>query len=232
MKRPRSPRSPRVKVLEVSNQPSEELLRACAMFGLGVKRAPLRRSEPRALKECVKTIVSDAPASCIVLVTGPSGAGKSTLMRMLGRAVGTRRVLRPLASMGRVHGRSIIDLLSGDVEQRLELLARVGLGDATLLARSPAELSEGQRHRMLIAALLDRAARRTGCWILVDEFASTLDRITARGVACSLRRLVERRLLRGVIVVATAHEDAAAWLAPELLIKIGLDGSATCTRGS
>ena len=88
--------------------------------------------------------------------------------------------------------------------------------------------------------------------IMIDEFASTLDRTTARCVCRALRRWVMRcgALKHGEhgehrggradrigvrnrfeepevrVVVASAHDDIAAWLEPELIAVARLGGGA------
>lgn len=120
---------------------------------------------------------------------------------------------------------TIIEALPGTLEERLEILGRVGLGDATLLVRSFGELSEGQRHRFIIAWMLERAHRDGTQLVIADEFTSTLDRVTAMAVARSLRKWFDRRRARAVLVVATAHADVEEWLKPDVCVHIGLDGT-------
>lgn len=63
--------------------------------------------------------------------------------------------------------------------------------------------------------------------LLVDEWCSTLDRVTAHGVSRAIARWVRAAGLR--LVVATAHDDVAHWLAPDLHVVLSLaNGAAPC----
>jgi len=77
-------------------------------------------------------------------------------------------------------------------------------------------------------------ARKTGsAWVVLDEFCSVLDRVTAAGVAATVRRWIHRfgkRLGIGLIA-ATAHEDMARLLGPNRVVRLALDGKATVNPG-
>ena len=51
--------------------------------------------------------------------------------------------------------------------------------------------------------------------LLIDEFASVLDRTTARCLCHALRRWL-RHAPHTRIIAATAHDDVAPWLEPDL----------------
>jgi ABC-type ATPase with predicted acetyltransferase domain len=58
--------------------------------------------------------------------------------------------------------------------------------------------------------------------VLLDEFASVLDRAAARSLTLSLTR---RARLEGVrLVLASAHDDVRDWAAPEVEVRLALDG--------
>ena len=87
----------------------------------------------------------------LVLFTGPSGSGKSSLLRAAGEQLGAFD-----AGSLALPDRPLVDCLSGDVKERLDKLAAVGLSEARLLLRTPGELSDGQRYRFRLALALDR----------------------------------------------------------------------------
>jgi len=170
----------------------------------------------------------------VVYITGASGCGKSVLLRAIGaelrRRVGTGPSTAlgtcgelvvgdpagPVAELGEVDagGRSpVIDRLPGSLEEALRVASVAGLNDAFLLLRPPGELSDGQRYRWRLAMLLARGART----ILIDEFCSTLDRRTARAVAYRVRKYADRT--GTTFVVATAHDDLAEDLCPDVIVR-------------
>ena len=173
----------------------------------------------------------------VVLVTGPSGSGKSTVLRELGRRLGAVDV-----NGLTLPDVPLVDALPGPIDDRLATLAGCGLGEARLLLRTPAELSDGQRHRFRIAlALASRPREGTEArgrppsphgggspdgdgspWVALDEFGAVLDRPLAKVLAFTLRKLAARS---GVgVLAATTHDDLTADLAPDLRVKCLGDG--------
>lgn len=201
-----------------ATRPTPRVLHACALFGLHAVRAEARRDEPD-----VAGVVQLVFPGRIVLLTGPSGGGKSTALRAVVCALrrhGTRVQTPPSSYRGRL-SRTIVDLIPGTVEQALCVLARAGLAEPRLFARTPDELSDGQRVRFEVACAMSRA--RPGSIVAIDEFCSTLDRATARGVAGLVARWIRRRRTVGLLC-ATAHDDIERWLEPDAVARIGMTG--------
>jgi ABC-type glutathione transport system ATPase component len=174
----------------------------------------------------------------IALVTGPSGAGKSRVLAALARRLGRHALQAATGTAKRRRGRPVVDLFSLPLTHTLGTLSRAGLAEARLLGLRPDQLSEGQRFRLALALAMARAGvrrprgdARTGrprapLTLIADEFCSTLDRPTAMGVCLALRRwAASAPALR--IVVATAHDDVAEWLAPDVTLRAELVGPAT-----
>lgn len=199
-----------IRVIPVRGEPSPRLLRACAPFGLVVTRS---HAMPHAAfaDRTARSLLSRVKAGQIALIVGPSGCGKSSVLRAIARRVRVPRTPR-------FAQRPIIDLVPGSLPERLSILSRAGLADAALLARRPDELSEGERHRLLLALLLSRAPR--GSCVLIDEFTSPLDRATAFGVATTLARWARSASLR--LVIATPHADLLKPLNPDALLELSV----------
>ncbi|MCB5169894.1 ATP-binding cassette domain-containing protein [Streptomyces bambusae] len=152
----------------------------------------------------------------ITLVTGFSGTGKSSLLRELARHTDVLTVddLPPIGPDDRV-----IDLFDEEVNEAVSWLGRFGLGEPRLMMSRPDHLSEGQRHRLMLARL---AATRADL-IVVDEFCSNLDRTTAKVIAHNFQRACRSLGLNAV--VATAHDDLDGYVCADEHITIGFDGS-------
>lgn len=190
----------------------------CAALGVSARRPPGPPGAPfltPRLDEAARTLARRLRQSpgLVVAVTGPSGSGKSTLLRRLARLLRRRPALPPdsaaLAAVDAVGGRS--------ARAACEALARAGLAEAAAMIRTPRELSDGQRHRLALA----RAVAARGP-VLIDEFASCLDRLTAMGLCVGLARWA--RASRRTVVAATAHDDVVEWLRPDLHAVVPLAG--------
>jgi ABC-type ATPase with predicted acetyltransferase domain len=124
--------------------------------------------------------------------------------------------------------RALVDLFGRPLAATLRLLARAGLADAHLFSLRPAQLSDGQRWRLALAlsmAEADRPDAGLGATLILDEFASTLDRLSARCLCSALSRWI-RASGRVRVVCATAHDDLLPWLEPTLLVRQPLNAEA------
>lgn len=225
-----------VRVVDTPLPPSAMLLRACAAFGLALRRSRTPGPANHAhLERCARWLDAALLPGKVALVLGPSGSGKSTVLRLLEARL--RRAGNPVIVPGamrqshRSSARTVLSSLQGSLGRRFGALASAGLGDCTILARTPAELSEGQYFRLLLARGMQQALARSPhsvTTLLVDEFASTLDRRTARTLGLALARWAERHGVR--VIAATAHDDMQGFLDPNLLISLDVDKPATRAR--
>lgn len=168
-------------------------------FGLGVDEE---------LEFPVLDVELKIAATDIVYVTGDSGSGKSVLLRAIKKDLGDDAI--DVADIQVDHERPLIETVGSTVEEGLELLSRVGLNDAFLFLRTFDQLSDGQKYRYRIAKLLESRAR---FWIL-DEFAATLDRDTAKIVSFNLQKCARQQ--HKAVLAATTHTDLFQDLSPSV----------------
>lgn len=188
-----------------------------------------RKSPPRMLGQ----VRLDFLPGQITLVVGPSGSGKSTLLNAVARQLGARALRADQADLS--GPQSVVDRLPLPLQDSLPLLCACGLGEARVMVSRPNQLSDGERHRFKLALGIaqsmtplgasmktspDReregvaSAMETGV-LVMDEFCATLDRLTARLLCHSVRRLVDHRRL--TLLAATTHQDVLEALDPDVV---------------
>lgn len=209
--------------VECGSAPSTRLLRAIAPFGLLVRQTDGAAPTPPA-RDTVRRVLA-LPGGSIALLTGPSGCGKSTLLRAVAESARARMRVIDAAALRRSTepGRPIIDLLTGPLLESLRVFAAAGLAEPKLWARAACELSEGQQLRLNVALGMAQVRPGRRSVLLLDEWCSTLDRVTARGVARTLRGWVLRHP-EVLVVCATAHDDLRASLQPDLVLEPPFEG--------
>ena len=156
----------------------------------------------------------------VVAFMGPSGSGKSSLMRAVAAQLDDVLSLDSLELGDRI----LVDGLGQEIGATLSLLSSCGLGEAPLLLRTPAELSDGQRYRYRLALGFARQPH----WVVADEFTAALDRTLARVIAANLRKLSKRTGIG--CLLATTHEDILDDLQPDVLVRCRLDGPPDVSR--
>ncbi|MFW6060173.1 MAG: AAA family ATPase, partial [Phycisphaeraceae bacterium] len=205
--------------LTTAVHPSPHVMQVAAMFGLGV-------DQQRQIQVIPPTDLYLHPHQLIFL-TGASGSGKSTLLHDIERAAQQRDDAR-LIRFDRLPEPPDAPLVDCFGDAPLKTILRwhslAGLNDAFVMLRRPAELSDGQRYRFHLAramAEVERYAAPEGerplPVVLADEFAATLDRLTAHILARNARKWVDHTPI--CLIVATTHDDLLEPLQPEVLIE-------------
>ena len=205
-------------------RPSPNVMQVAAMFGLGI-------DEERTIELIPPTDIPVDPHS-VVFVTGASGSGKSTLLNLIDDA------LRPDGDIpfmrfddpDKPPDVPLVDCF-GDapLERILHWLSLAGLNDAFVMLRRWAELSDGQRYRFQLAQCMARVTSLSLdpeqspskptplAVVLADEFAATLDRLTAAVLARNVRKWVNRTPV--CFIAATTHDDLLEPFAPDVLVE-------------
>ncbi|MFG0275080.1 MAG: ATP-binding cassette domain-containing protein [Phycisphaerales bacterium] len=192
--------------------PSVRACRAARLYGLDLESGEAAQPE----------VSLDLAPGTLTLLVGHSGAGKTTLLNACEREASGRlwRVIRP----ERVRLRTVpsVDQFPRDaLDGAMRRLARAGLGEASCFVRRPKELSAGQRARLLLAVAMERAGRASGdALLLIDEFASGLDRLTARSL---LTLLAREATSTGLRVLCAASDETLAHLAPPEATVLRID---------
>jgi len=187
-------------------EPTERVVGVAEGFGLG-------------LDQWQKFVIYDNAElkigpSDIVYITGDSGSGKSVLLKALEKDIRQDMGLTciNIAEIKPEPDKPLIESVGKTLEEALELLSRVGLNDAFLFLRNYEQLSDGQKYRYKIAKMIESGAQ---FWIM-DEFAATLDRDTAKIVAYNLQKLARQQAK--AVLAATTHTDLFEDLNPSVYI--------------
>ncbi|MEM9346849.1 MAG: ATP-binding cassette domain-containing protein [Planctomycetota bacterium] len=219
--------------VQTQAEPTERAMQVAVMFGL-----PLDGTAKHTIIPPIELTLSPGR---LVFVTGVSGGGKSTLLRLIAQAMKDQAPGHAPAivfgdQLPALEDAALVDALAtpegqtsnptphAGLEQITNWLSMAGLNDAAVMLRKPNQLSEGQRHRLRLAQAMAIAHRLTEPWsvLLIDEFGSTLDRVTAAALARSVRRWVSRSKVCAVL--ATTHDDLLEPLAPEVLVELAPGG--------
>lgn len=137
----------------------------------------------------------------IGLIVGPSGSGKTILLNRFGTP-------EPIEWNPR---RSVAAHFFHVADAR-DRLAAVGLNSVPTWLKPYQVLSTGEKFRA-------DTARRLRPNAVIDEFTSTVDRQVAHSISIAIRRYVDRRDLKR-LVIATCHFDVIRPLEPDWIFNM------------
>lgn len=185
-------------------QPTKRVVAVAESFGLG-----LDKWEKFVVYDNVELKIGTAD---ITLITGDSGSGKSVLLRALEKDIKNdmRATSINMIDIQLQPDKPLVETIGETLEESLELLSKVGLNDAFLFLRTYEQLSDGQKYRYRIAKMMESKAQ---FWIM-DEFAATLDRDTAKIVAFNVQKLARQE--GRAVLAATTHTDLFEDLKPSV----------------
>lgn len=134
--------------------------------------------------------IPDLPSSGVVVVVGSSGSGKSTILKHWGCPI-----------YQEYDTTTPIYKLFPSEEEAERLLLTSGLRSIPCWRRPLSELSNGERHRAVVALSLQSKLP------FIDEFTSVVDRDTAKALCFSISKAGFDRL-----VIASCHRDILQWI--------------------
>lgn len=122
--------------------------------------------------------------------------------------------------MCQLHGREpIIDLLDGDVSDRVHLLARLRVSDPGSLLAPYDELSTSEQFSVALAVWFSRGEPV----LILDDFARSFDAVTRRALARILGRECRSRGVRLAVSTSEA-EEIVDDLAPDCIVTLSDPG--------
>lgn len=133
----------------------------------------------------------------IGMIVGDSGTGKSLLLKEFGEPEKIKWHKQ----------KAIVSQAGNTPKEAMDALLSVGLNTKPTWVKPFRVLSMGEQYRATVARTI-----RSGA--VYDEFTSVVDRDTAKSLSVSLRRHIDDKGLKN-IVVATCHEDIIEWLQPD-----------------
>ena len=96
-----------------------------------------------------------------------------------------------------------------------EVFYSIGLSSVPLWLHRPNELSNGEKARFEIAWQL---LKNPNDIILIDEFTSVVNRMTAKSMSFNLQKYIRRKQKK--IILCSCHYDIIQWLQPDFVINL------------
>lgn len=142
----------------------------------------------------------------ILCILGASGSGKSTILKQFGEEVCPKYDF----------SKSIVSQFPNSSPSNVcEVFYSIGLSSVPLWLHKPNELSNGEKARLEIAWQL---LNNPNDLILIDEFTSVVNRMTAKSMSYNLQKYIRRKQKK--IILCSCHYDIIQWLQPDFIINL------------
>ncbi len=171
-----------------------------SIFDYQIKAEPLPTIPDHLLQICQ----SQFP---ILYIVGDSGQGKTTILNQL---TSDHRY----HNLAIQHNDEVLAERFTSKEDAIEKLTMAGLSSIPTWFRPYNQISSGEQARANIAFGLNN-------FVVIDEFTSNLDRLTARSLSYCIKRFVTRNQLHNIILVGCQY-DIIPWLQPTYVYDLNV----------
>ncbi len=153
----------------------------------------------------------------ITYICGYSGSGKSSILREISKqlldAEDTDTVFIEKWQDLPIDNKPLVEFHTDlDVEKRLGILSKCGLGEAWKFISRYGDLSDGEKFRFVLynTIMQLRNSKKTNKVLILDEFCATLDRTTAKAIANNIEKLSKEFGI--TFILASAHDDLTDYI--------------------
>eukprot|EP00929_Paragymnodinium_shiwhaense_P034732 TRINITY_DN18863_c0_g1_i1.p1 TRINITY_DN18863_c0_g1~~TRINITY_DN18863_c0_g1_i1.p1 ORF type:complete len:1003 (+),score=231.64 TRINITY_DN18863_c0_g1_i1:185-3193(+) len=145
----------------------------------------------------------------VMLVQGETGTGVTTVLR----------ALRERYSIAKVEPAQVstTQAVAATLDGARDLFPLVGLNDIKAWCRPYQALSNGQRQRVRLAQLLEKAKPDSG--FIIDDLGSAVDIADAQAIAQSLQKLFRFRGSYKRVIIGT-HVNILPYLQPDVVLSV------------
>ena len=164
----------------------------------------------------------------IYYISGYSGSGKSQILRKINENLEKLYDVIYIVKWDRlkIPNKSLIEFFRNiSSDERLSILSKCGLGEAWKFVSLYNDLSDGEKFRFILYKSIMDLRDKPNPVLIFDEFAATLDRITAKAIANNISRLRDKFGI--TFILASAHDDLIDYLNADVVIFKEFDESVT-----
>jgi len=141
----------------------------------------------------------------ILYIVADSGLGKTTILNKLVDSHNYNH-------LSSINNDNKLASLFDNKDEAIDRLTMSGISSIPVWFRSYNTISKGEQARANIAMYLDN-------FIIIDEFTSNLDRLTARSLASCINKYVNKKSLTNIILAGCQY-DIIPWLNPSFIYDL------------